>query len=206
MDARLDHLFVLMDSEEDALKLAGAGFPVLRKGPHRGGGTGNVVYRFRNALLELAYPIDPSEIATLGAIGFAERWRWRANGLNPLGVIVQVRLEHGEQPPFATWLYQPPFAPDVNWMIGRASRREPFYMLAPYQDMLGEASDSPIERIVIYCPGVRSWSPVASFLNASGIVELFSGTLPLMEIWFASHTLKSLDLRPCIPLVLRNVT
>jgi hypothetical protein len=206
LDARLDHLFVFVDSENAALEPARAGFAVLRHGPHRGGGSANAVYRFRNAMLELAYPVDPAEVATLGAIGFAERWRWRENGQNPFGAVVQVRPADSGQFPFATWQYRPPFAPDTPWTIGEASSRETLYMLVSFQELPGSAAGPSIEGVSIRCAVAGELSAIARCLSAATVVDLHAGDASLMEISFASSALPSLDMRPHVPLVLRNVT
>lgn len=205
MRTRLDHLFVLTDSESQAALPAAAGYTIFRRGPHAGGGTGNVVYRFRDALLELAYPIDPVEIAALGEIGFAERWRWRENGCSPFGVVVQVERASDADLPFDTWEYQPPFLPDARWTIGHASPREPLYMIAPYSsDHRSEQSEPEVASVAIVCPGVGERSPVARFLHESGICQISDGPETKMGVRLEGASSTPLDLRPGLPLVLRN--
>jgi len=178
---------------------------VVRRGPHRGGGTGNVVYQFHDAMLELAYPIDPKEIASLGEIGFAERWRWRENGYSPLGVIVQIERADDSELPFGTWLYGPPFLPDSRWTIGQAPPQEPLYMIAPYDmEHQGVEEEPTITSVAIACPGVSEPSPIAGLLEATGICRIASGHIPAMELTFVGGARDSLDMRPELPLVLRN--
>ncbi len=198
----LDHLFVLTDAEDHALQPASQGFPIVRHGPHRGGGTGNVVYRLGAVLLELAYPIDPDEIAALGAIGFAERWRWRENGSSPFGIVVQMEQEQSQ--PFETWLYRPPFDPENAWKVIKADRSEPLYMVVPVSGSSLAASSRTVERVIVTAPQVAEWSTFAEQLASSRLVEFVYGASPLIEIHFASVELPSLDLRPSVPLVLRN--
>lgn len=204
LHARLDHLFILAESEAQALVPAEAGYPVVRHGPHRGGGTGNVVYRFRDALLELAYPIDPDEIAALGDIGFAERWRWRDNGCCPFGVVFQVARDSDDALPFQTWEYTPPFLPDSRWVIGAAPLAEPFYMLAPYDHEHPSHRDAPeLASITIEWPVVAGLSPVATFLASNGICRIVPGKRSGMELIVRGEACPMVDMRPELPLVVR---
>jgi hypothetical protein len=202
--ARLDHLFVLTDSEAQAAQVEASGYSIFRRGPHRGGGTGNVVYRFRDALLELAYPIDEPEIARLGEIGFAERWRWRENGYCPFGVVVQIERSSDAQLPFDTWEYAPSFLPDTHWTIGQASPREPLYMIAPFSpDHQPDPAEPEISFVSIVCPGIGKRSAVARFLDQTSVCRVTDGGETLMDVRLGPAGLAELDMRPDVPLVLR---
>ena len=184
---------------------ASAGFTVYCRGPHQGGGTGNVVYRFRDALLELAYPIESAEIEALGEIGFAERWRWRENGHSPFGVIVQIDRERERDLPFDTWEYRPPFLPGVTWTIGRADPAEPLYMIAPFDHEHQPAASEPaIDSITITAPGLDEPSPVARYLDRAGICRVTDGQEAEMGLVMSRMLVPGFDMRPGLPLVLRS--
>ncbi len=203
LEAQLDHLFVLVDSEGVALIPAAAGYEIARHGPHAGGGTGNVVYTFRNALLELAYPLDWNEIAALGEIGFAERWRWRENGYCPFGVVFHAQPPDSEPLPFDTWDYHPPFAPDTRWVIGVAPPQEPLYMLAPEPRAPTPGADIPsLAAVRIDTPAVAPLSPVARALAARRICDIRAAQQPAMEIVVAGPGAQPLDMRSEARLVL----
>ncbi|MEZ4521550.1 MAG: VOC family protein [Thermomicrobiales bacterium] len=204
--ARLDHVFVLVDREDLASIPAEQGFPVLRRGPHQGGGTANVVYRFGDVLLELAYPLDRDELARLGKIGFAERWRWRENGYSPFGVVFEVDASSGGRLPFQTWSYAPPFLPGACWTIGAASPVEPLYMVSAELSAVRQPVHDPqFVAVLVSCPGLNCPSPVSQALGDWNICTIRSGSRVGMEWRFASESAATLDLRPAVPLVLRNV-
>ncbi len=105
-------------------------------------------------MLELAYPIDPVELAALGEIGFAERWRWRENGFSPFGVVFQIESAEKGELPFDTWQYAPPFISDSLWTIGQAPPQEPLYMIAPYDLEHRSVAEEPVlASVTIECPG-----------------------------------------------------
>ncbi|CAN5589389.1 hypothetical protein BH23CHL2_BH23CHL2_29560 [soil metagenome] len=156
-------------------------------------------------MLELAYPIDQREIAALGEIGFAERWRWREYGYSPFGVVVQI--EGDGELPFSTWEYSPPFLPGLRWVIGDAGLREPLYMIVPYAEDRKLLPETPeIVSVEISCPGLAAPSPVASWLDDAGIARIISGDETAMIVGFSGSSLETLELRPEVPLALRNMT
>jgi hypothetical protein len=198
MSFSLDHLIVFVDSASRAEALSQYGIPIMRRGPHRGGGSGNVVYGFANGLLELAYPIDWGEIEAMGAIGFSARWRWRETGAAPLGIVVR-----GALPADQTWTYQPAFDPERPWTVGRTRPDEPLVMTAPPGPAGAFDASLTIERVTFELPATPRSAVIRQLVN-DGVVGVIPNQAPLLALDVGGLPAGVTDLRPQLPLLLRH--
>jgi hypothetical protein len=212
----IDHVFVCCSPgapEADSLVRLG-----LREGAgsaHAGQGTANRRFFFAGFYLELLWVADDGEARgeAVRRTGLWERCCARASGASPFGVLLRPSHE-GEQPPFPTWRYRPPYLP-AGTSIAIADGlplHEPLLAVLPFARTSGWGAGQPTDhalpwrdldcvQIAVPDPGARS----AAARAASGAVRLtFVGGEPLMDLVFHNDPGVVHDLRPTLPLRLRG--
>ncbi|WP_235299933.1 VOC family protein [Synechococcus sp. GFB01] len=184
MASELDHLFILTDiGAAAAERLISFGLVEGTSNTHPGQGTANRRFFFRNAMLELLWVHDPAE-ATSPAIaptGLWERWQGRRDGCCPFGIGLRPGGDSGDQAPFPSWAYQPPYLPDgmtiavgANsdrvtelWLFqipfGQRPDRYPAQRSQPLEHRFGLRQITRVELIgpwqTLCQPSCRLWSP-----------------------------------------------
>jgi hypothetical protein len=115
MAIELDHFFICTSvGAPEGDRLTSLGF---REGPpnvHRGQGTSNRRFFFRNGMIELLYVHDAAEAQSepAGRTLLFERWSQRQSNASPFGFIFRPRGETPVNPPFPGWEYRP------KWLEG----------------------------------------------------------------------------------------
>lgn len=131
MNTSLCHVFVFVDDRAAAqAALDASGLAESFRRSHDGQGTANICACFDNAYLELLWPEDQTELASVSVARtrLAERSRWRESGASPFGIGLRGRL------PFPTWDYRPPYLPEgvaIPVALGSEDPRQPFLFRSP---------------------------------------------------------------------------
>lgn len=132
MNTQLCHVFVFVDDRAAALAaLERCGLTESFRRSHAGQGTANICACFDNAYLELLWPEDQGELASVSVARtrLAERSRWHDTGASPFGLGLRGRI------PFPTWEYRPPFQSEgIAVALGSEDPRQPFLFRSPAKD------------------------------------------------------------------------
>jgi hypothetical protein len=203
----LDHVFILTARGAPAADaLVTLGFAEGAPNVHPGQGTACRRFFFGNAYLEFLWVQDEAEARSdaIARTHLFERWRDRELG-SPFGVAIRPRAP-GEQPPYRTWSYHPPWLAEGGIPVADNSERlhEPFLFVLPFgRRPVEPGSTREITRVVIETP-VAAPSAEALALAHEGVLEWHHArthglTLELDEAAAGAHA----DLRPALPLQLR---
>ncbi len=202
MRLELDHLFICVQRDApEAARLARFGLLEGRRRRHRGQGTANVCFFFKNAMLELIWVCDDAEVRSplVRPTRLWERWRWRETRWCPFGICSRPAGEFSESLPFSTWAYTPPYIPEgMSIPIATNSERchEPlvFVSLAGRRpDALPEDQRPPLDHTVGYrqitdvrvaLPLRESPSPELRKIQELGLVNVLVEDEYRMEICF----------------------
>lgn len=129
MTTELCHVFAFVDDRAAALAvLDRCGLVESFRRSHNGQGTANICACFDNAYLELLWPEDQGELASVSVARtrLAERSRWHDTGASPFGLGLRGRI------PFPTWEYRPPFLDEgMAIALGSEDPRQPFLFRSP---------------------------------------------------------------------------
>jgi hypothetical protein len=213
MRIELDHLFVCTTPEApEAEKFVHFG---LHEGPpnqHPGQGTANRRFAFANAMIELLWVSDASEVQSQSARRTLlwERWSGREHNASPFGICLRPVDPQDTGLPFPAWEYRPAYLPDPFVMhIGDVGIEEPMWV---YLSFMRRAQR---ERWFIEHPiGIREItgltlttpvllrSNVSQKIVESGILATRTGATSLLEIEFDGNRRKEqMDFRPHLPFV-----
>jgi hypothetical protein len=221
MASEFDHLFILSDiGAAAAERLISFGLVEGTSNTHPGQGTANRRFFFSNAMLELLWVHDPAE-ATSPAIaptGLWERWQTRRDGCCPFGIGLRPGGDSGDQAPFPSWAYQPPYLPDgMSIAVGANSDRvtEPWLFQIPFgqrPDRYPAQRSQPLEhrfglRQITRVELIGPWqSPLSAELQALVTippVRLRHGPAYAVELGLDDESRgRQADFRPGLPLLL----
>jgi len=208
MSVEFDHLFICVSqggAEAEHLRRFG-----LVEGPpnvHRGQGTANRRFFFRNAMLELLWVEDAEEARNeqTAPTQLWDRWSRRMDGVtSPFGVIMRP-VEDGTPPPFAAWQYKPDYLPaEMCLQIGVTGIDEPMWVFMPFatrRDVTVPEHPSGVREIT----GLRLTSPTpprSAAAEALALLTIESGPSHLLSIEF-DHGVQGdrNDFRPHLPLI-----
>ena len=198
----LDHLFICVQRDApEAERLAWFGLLEGRRRKHKGQGTANVCFFFRNAMLELIWVCDEEEVRSplVRPTRLWERWRWRETACCPFGVCFRPAGESRQPLPFSTWAYKPPYIPEgMSIPIATNSERchEPLIFVSTpgrRPDRFPEGQRPPLEHAVGYqeitdvrvvLPLRDSLSPELRKIQELGLISVLAGDEYRMEICF----------------------
>jgi len=209
----LDHIIIFCNvgaPEADALIERG-----LHEGPgnsHPGQGTANRRFFFPNAYLELLWIENSVEAQSPEArdTKLYERWRGRAAGACPFGLVFRPGPKGPADPP-ASWSYAPRYFP-AGFSIDVARDippNEPLLFYLPFAKASlvenVELADStvhvgPIVSATVHLPDTHALSPALSALVASGVIAIEPAREYLMDLYHGGGPSQILDLRPQLPL------
>lgn len=221
MSIELDHVFICCDAggaEGDAL--VQAGFTEGSAHRHRGQGTANRRFFFRNAYLELLWVHSKREARGDPAwrTQLWERWDGRNDSTCPFGVAWRPARSGVTEPPFATWDYRPAYLPsDARIRLAEDnSLLEPLWFFVDQgkrPDSLPRAEREPIGHaqgveeitgVVLVDPGASRWSKAGLAVRNSGLISIVEGPRYCLELQFdGCRRGREVDCRPGMPLVLR---
>jgi hypothetical protein len=213
MRIELDHLFVCTaPGAPEAEKFVQFG---LHEGPsnqHPGQGTANRRFAFANAMIELFWVSDATEVQSQSARRTLlwERWSGREHNASPFGICLRPVDPQDTGLPFPAWEYRPAYLPDPLVMhIGDVGIEEPMWV---YLSFMRRAQrelwfiEHPIGIREI--TGLTLTSPVPLRSNVSqkivesGILATRTGATSLLEIEFDGNRRKEeMDFRPHLPFV-----
>jgi hypothetical protein len=209
----LDHVIFFCAAgapEADALLARG-----LHEGPgnnHPGQGTVNRRFFFRNVYLELLWVENFEEAQRVEVLrtGLWERWRNRAGGVCPFGLVFRP-ASPDQPPPFPSWPYVPKyFPPGFSIDVARdIPDNEPLLFYLPFarsplvEDVAplpGGARIGTLCATTLHLPQTTSLSPALQALVRAGVLAVEPGTEPLVDLEHVMGSREIIDLRPILPL------
>lgn len=116
MAFEFDHLFILTDiGAPEVDRLSSLGLVEGASRIHRGQGTANRCFFFRNAMLELLWIHDPEEAKSeqIHLTRLWERWTNRNDSASPFGICLRPTTDSTDKIAFSSWAYQPPYLPET---------------------------------------------------------------------------------------------
>src|ERR1700758_4151714 len=124
MGFELDHLFVCVAPDApEAERLAAMGFCEGAPNQHPGQGTACRRFSFANAMIELVWVSDETEVRnerTRRTLLWG-RWAGRKEAASPFGICFRPDSPLNIRPPFPGWRYEPEYLPHPLAMhIGEA--------------------------------------------------------------------------------------
>jgi hypothetical protein len=197
----IDHVFVCVaEGAPEAQHLAGLGLAEGKRNVHRGQGTSNRCFFFRNAMLELIWVHDAHEARSGLArpTRLLDRWQGRDAQACPFGLCLR-STGVDEAAPFPGWRYEPAYlVPPMFIHIGTNSDAlaEPmlFHMAPGYRpDAVAPAFRQPLDhaigfrhltRLAWTGPGASTPSPALAAVARSGLLTLREGPVQDLEIGF----------------------
>jgi hypothetical protein len=209
----LDHVFVAASSGGSEIEdLLAEGFIEGGAHDHPGQGTASRGIFFHNAYLEFIWLTDS---VTAGSSPIRRtKLLYRAdpaNPANPFGICFRSDASGGEQPPFETWRYRPPYLPDDLFIpVGLNSERldEPMlFFLSWRSEPPPDPPDHPnaskaITRIALEFPSADPPSPELQAFAKLGLVQIDRGAEPLLRVELdGGRRNRQIDLRPSVPVV-----
>jgi Glyoxalase-like domain len=213
MRIELDHLFVCTaPGAPEAERLVDSGLHEGVRNQHPGQGTANRRFEFANAMLELLWVSDASEVQSPGTKRTLlwERWSGRNDIASPFGICLRPVDCQQAEPPFSAWEYRPAYLPSPLCVhIGEAGIEEPMWVYLNFMQRT-HRQQGFIEHPV----GIREItgltlttplplrSNVAQKIVESGILATRTGATSLLEIEFDdARRRERIDFRPHLPLV-----
>jgi len=213
MQVELDHLFVLTaPGAPEAEKFIQFG---LLEGPpnqHPGQGTANRRFPLANAMIELLWVNDPTEVqnpSTRRTLLW-ERWSDRETNACPFGICLRPVDGHDTGTPFPGWEYRPSYLPgSLSMHIGESGIEEPMWVYLNFQRReyyKKRFAENPVGirditgLTLTTCVPLRS--RVSQTIIESGIIASRTGASPLLEIEFDGGARnKRMDFRPRLPIL-----
>jgi hypothetical protein len=205
----VDHVFVFCDRDAPERRhLIAAGLQVGVQREHRGQGTANACFGFRDAYLELLWLADEAGArdVMVKPLGLQERARWRESNASPFGVCLRPGAA-GETTPFAAWPYRPGYLPagtSISMACNSGVIGEPmlFAIDRPFQPfgVPHALADRRLAEVVITVPDLAPMSLLRELSVPT--LQLRDGDAHLLELKFAEPVGRHLDLRPHLPAVI----
>lgn len=134
---KIDHILIFVgDDGSEVAEFDAFGLISGRKVTHPGQGTSNTCYAFDKGYLELLWCSDADEINSpvIRPTGMWRRSKWWETRACPVGFALRC-TEPGEQPPFPTVDYRPPFLPEtldaIRISAASENTSEPFLFVMP---------------------------------------------------------------------------
>jgi hypothetical protein len=219
MTLELDHVFVCASAgAPEADRLVALGLLEGSANVHPGQGTANRRFFFRNAMLELLYVSDESEVRSelVAPTRLWERSRYRQTGVSPVGLCLR-STDPGAALPFPTTAYRPPYLPPGTAIpVAEADPAEPMLFVNPFgrrpdasPSDAGQSLEHPIgfgevTGVSIQLPAADAPSPAWREVERLGFASLVTGADHLLELTFdGAQRGGSADFRPELPLRLR---
>jgi hypothetical protein len=214
---QLDHVIVFCaPGAPEAAALHAQGFLEGSGQSHPGQGTTNRRFSFTNCFLELLWVDDEVEARSdlTSPTQLWERWRGRAAGMCPFGLVFRPAGEAAQTPPFATWSYHPSYLPpDVSIEVGRGVRpTEPLLFYLPFarsrRPPTSEPTNHPAEvseivGVQLSLPQATQLSQPLASLESAGLVSIATARDYLLELTFVGDRATPVDLRPQLPIIFR---
>ena len=214
----IDHVFLCTSrGAPDAELLVKAGLTEGTSNRHMGQGTACRRFFFTNAMLELLWLADETELNAPQArrTRLAERFAGGA-AVSPFGVILRPAAGTAPVYPFPSWNYRPPEMPGLDLEIAeRTGLEEPMWCYlksgeppAAWPEERRQALQHPagleeLTKVQIAWPKLQP-DTVTHQMAKRGIIGLHAGEPHLLELQFDHGRRGScLDFRPRLPLVLR---
>ena len=209
----LDHVIIFCNvGAPEAGALTDQG---LHEGPgnsHPGQGTANRRFFFPNAYLELLWIENSVEAQRpeVRDIRLYERWRQRAGGACPFGLVFRPGPKGPAESP-RSWTYAPQyFPPGFSIEVARdIPANEPLLFYLPFakaalvENVELDAATvqiGPITGATVHLPQTHALSPALNSLVASGAVTVEPSREYLLDLFHAGGPLEILDLRPQLAL------
>ena len=209
----LDHIMIFCNvGAPEACALTDRG---LHEGPgntHPGQGSANRRFFFPNAYLELLWIENSVEAQSPEArdTRLFERWRGRAKGACPFGLVFRPGSRGPDVPP-ASWTYAPRyFPPGFTIEVARdLPENEPLLFYLPFAKASlvenlgtdeGAVRIGSITDVTVHLPQTQMLSPALNSLVASGAVTAEPAREYLLDLFHSGGTSQVIDLRPQLAL------
>lgn len=215
---QIDHLFVMTSAGAPAAReLLALGLAEGSRNRHPGQGTANRRFFFHDAMLELLWVENEREAGspTIRRTGLLERWRGRDSGACPFGICLRPAAP-GEQPPFPTWEYRPPWLPAGPAIAVATCSEDPCVPLLFWlafgrrPDNAAPGAREPqshgpgmleLSRVGVSGPFATGPPHALRAVVDAGLVTLHTGGEHLLELGFDGESRGGMaDMRPSLPL------
>ena len=221
MQLELDHIFICCSvGAPEADRLVHFGIAEGEPNTHPGQGTANRRFFFHNAFLELVWVSDSLEAQSplVRRTGLWERWSRRGSSASPFGICCRHVPGEGNEIPFSTWEYRPPYLPAplvIQMGTNSETVNEPLLFYVSFgrrPDQADASRQQPLEhsaglrsitRVRICQPQREPVSPeLHAVAQSCDWLRFGSASEYLMEIGFDGESCgRSADFRPVLPLV-----
>jgi hypothetical protein len=220
MTFEFDHLFICTDvGAEQADRLVSLGLVEGSSNRHPGQGTANRRFFFHNAMLELLWVHDPTEVQSeaIRRTHLWERWSSR-HRVCPFGICLRPSKGSGDAVAFSSWDYHPPYLPaTLSIAVGNNSEvlTEPMLFQISFgkrPDQAPPEKTQPLEhpiglreitRVEVVSPVVTYPSPEFQAVLDTQQVKLRIDEAYCIELGFDDETQRQqVDFRPGLPLLL----
>jgi hypothetical protein len=221
MPFEIDHLFIVSaPGAPEAERLIALGLAEGTPNVHPGQGTANRRFYLRNAMLELIYVTDETEVrsALVAPTRLWERARWRQTAACPFGLCLRATAGAPSAPPFPTLDYRPPYLPEGAAIpIARGTMAvEPMLFVNPFgsrPDAAAPEQRQPLDHplgvreltaVHVVSAGCELPSDPLRAVQRLGLATFSQGDGHLLELTLDDGAQgATADLRPELPLVLR---
>ncbi len=214
MNLELDHCFILVEPEARVADLlVSAGFQEGPGNTHKGQGTSNRRFYFRNGMLEFLWVHDADEAVNGPGSGLRLVERGNNPYASPFGVILHRTDNASLDMPFSGWKYQPDyFDPPRAFHVGANSSElaEPLCIYVPFVEP-GCSPRKPVEDTKKKISSVKIHVPSGPVDGVTGVAAsadrlmIARGREHLMEVILDdSERSQSQDFRPDIPLIIHQ--
>ncbi|MEZ4571822.1 MAG: VOC family protein [Thermomicrobiales bacterium] len=218
MSIELDHILICAPVGAPAAgRLIEAGFSEGTPNRHPGQGTVNRRFFFDNAFIEFIWVEDEDEARSdlVAPTQIWERWNWRETGFSPFEICL--RLDDGDEPPFETVDYRPPYIPEGSSIpiVTGVQPAEPGIFINSMGVRPADVSRDarqPLEHpngareishVLVGSPESTGMSEPVLSLTRLGFVSLGQSREHLIEISFDEKRQgQRLDLQPDLPVIL----
>jgi hypothetical protein len=214
-----DHFFIFTAiGAPDAEHLISLGLKEGRSNIHRGQGTANRCFFFRNFMLELLWVDKPEEAQSevIAPLHLWERWSQRDQEACPFGLCL--RSNTLDEIPFPTWDYRPPYKTD-SFTLSIANNSSNVTEPLLFHSHPGKRPDCwPSERLQpldhslgfgelthISLAGAYANSPSSELQSVCEVfpLDLQVQSEQLVKLYFDGEIQKKqIDCRPVLPLIL----
>jgi Glyoxalase-like domain len=218
MALEVDHAFITCArNAPEADALLRLGFVEGSRNTHPGQGTANRRFFFDNFMLEFLWVVDPGEVTSerTRRTRLWERCSKQETGVSPIGIVFRPAGAGISAAPFRTWSYCPSYLPhglSIEIAVG-TTLAEPELFYLPF---LRRGISTPTEptdhalalrrvrSLSIGLPNTNSLTDASFAAEQARLVTYFQSPQHVLEIFFEGSGKTQVDLRPGLPLVLRD--
>jgi hypothetical protein len=218
MGLEIDHAFITCAwNAPEADALLRFGFVEGSRNTHPGQGTANRRFFFDNFMLEFLWVVNDGEATSESTrrTRLWERCSKQETGTSPIGLVFRPDTATILPAPFHTWSYRPSYLPQdlsIEIAVGTTLAEPELFYLPFLQRGTGTPTEPTdhalalrrVRSVSVGLPSTNALTEASLAAKQARLVTYFHSPQHVLEIFFEGSGTTKVDLRPGLPLVLRD--